>query len=210
MSDSLFEWEHLSPLRCVCCPDGAGRIMCQEWTLHRDRRRRYGPVHLIPGRKRNGAKLFTAVYFNLSICWSQFRGLCKIQQNQVNNMKKTKTTQFFFVRSVRTTLHNLFSISIFCQAKLIEFQPLRATDVKLPGGAVFVISNCCREMNKAASSHYNIRVVECRIATKVRRLCLVGPLPSLFKNAFCTFTRSLVQLRQFLPTFFIWAPLKCL
>lgn len=52
-------------------------------------------------------------------------------------------------------------------AKLIEFQPLRATDVKLPDGAVFVISNCCQEMNKAASSHFNIRVVECRIATKM-------------------------------------------
>ncbi|XP_014866927.1 PREDICTED: N-acetylgalactosamine kinase [Poecilia mexicana] len=52
-------------------------------------------------------------------------------------------------------------------AKLIEFQPLRATDVQLPDGAVFVISNCCVEMNKAASSHYNIRVVECRIATKM-------------------------------------------
>ncbi|XP_070686196.1 N-acetylgalactosamine kinase [Pempheris klunzingeri] len=52
-------------------------------------------------------------------------------------------------------------------AKLIEFHPLRATDVKLPGGAVFVISNCCVEMNKAASSHFNIRVVECRIATKM-------------------------------------------
>nr|XP_057943337.1 N-acetylgalactosamine kinase isoform X2 [Doryrhamphus excisus] len=52
-------------------------------------------------------------------------------------------------------------------AKLIEFEPLRATDVKLPDGAVFVISNCCVHMNKAASSHYNIRVVECRIATKM-------------------------------------------
>uniref|UniRef100_W5JZ43 N-acetylgalactosamine kinase n=1 Tax=Astyanax mexicanus TaxID=7994 RepID=W5JZ43_ASTMX len=52
-------------------------------------------------------------------------------------------------------------------AKLIEFNPLRATDVKLPEGAVFVIANSCVEMNKAASSHFNIRVVECRIATKV-------------------------------------------
>lgn len=52
-------------------------------------------------------------------------------------------------------------------AKLIDFDPLCATDVKLPDGAVFVISNCCVEMNKAASSHFNIRVVECRIATKV-------------------------------------------
>lgn len=59
-----------------------------------------------------------------------------------------------------------FFVFVF-QAKLIEFQPLRATDVKLPDGAVFVISNCCVEMNKAASSHFNIRVVECRIATKV-------------------------------------------
>ncbi|KAJ8247843.1 hypothetical protein GJAV_G00251150 [Gymnothorax javanicus] len=52
-------------------------------------------------------------------------------------------------------------------AKLIEFNPLRSTDVKLPGDAVFVIANCCVEMNKAATSHYNIRVVECRMATKL-------------------------------------------
>lgn len=52
-------------------------------------------------------------------------------------------------------------------AKLIEFNPVRATDVKLPDGAVFVIANSCVEMNKAASAHYNIRVVECRMAAKV-------------------------------------------
>ncbi|XP_051548272.1 N-acetylgalactosamine kinase [Myxocyprinus asiaticus] len=52
-------------------------------------------------------------------------------------------------------------------AKLIEFNPLRATDVRLPDGAVFVIANCCVEMNKAATSHFNMRVVECRIATKM-------------------------------------------
>ncbi|KAM4675603.1 N-acetylgalactosamine kinase [Discoglossus pictus] len=52
-------------------------------------------------------------------------------------------------------------------AKLIEFSPLRSTDVKLPSGAVFVIANSCVEMNKAATSHFNIRVMECRLATKV-------------------------------------------
>ncbi|KAE8617825.1 hypothetical protein XENTR_v10009206 [Xenopus tropicalis] len=52
-------------------------------------------------------------------------------------------------------------------AKLIEFSPLRSTDVKLPAGAVFVIANSCVEMNKAATSHFNIRVMECRLATKV-------------------------------------------
>ncbi|XP_018106218.1 galactokinase 2 L homeolog isoform X1 [Xenopus laevis] len=52
-------------------------------------------------------------------------------------------------------------------AKLIEFSPLRSTDVKLPAGAVFVIANSCVEMNKAATSHFNIRVMECRLATKI-------------------------------------------
>ncbi|XP_019359711.1 PREDICTED: N-acetylgalactosamine kinase isoform X2 [Gavialis gangeticus] len=52
-------------------------------------------------------------------------------------------------------------------AKLIEFNPLRATDVKLPSEAAFVIANSCVEMNKAATSHYNIRVMECRLATKL-------------------------------------------
>ncbi|XP_048418918.1 N-acetylgalactosamine kinase [Stegostoma tigrinum] len=52
-------------------------------------------------------------------------------------------------------------------AKLIEFNPLRTINVKLPKGAVFVIANSCIEMNKAATAHYNIRVVECRLATKI-------------------------------------------
>nr|XP_003227674.1 PREDICTED: N-acetylgalactosamine kinase [Anolis carolinensis] len=52
-------------------------------------------------------------------------------------------------------------------AKLIEFNPLRATDVKLPEGVAFVIANSCMEMNKAATSHFNIRVMECRLATKL-------------------------------------------
>ncbi|XP_036751031.2 N-acetylgalactosamine kinase isoform X4 [Manis pentadactyla] len=53
------------------------------------------------------------------------------------------------------------------KAKLIEFSPLRATDVKLPSEAVFVIANSCVEMNKAATSHFNIRVTECRLAAKL-------------------------------------------
>ncbi|KAM7152027.1 N-acetylgalactosamine kinase isoform 2-T2 [Macrochelys suwanniensis] len=53
------------------------------------------------------------------------------------------------------------------KAKLIEFSPLRATDVRLPSGAAFVIANSCVEMNKAATSHFNIRVMECRLATKL-------------------------------------------
>jgi len=55
----------------------------------------------------------------------------------------------------------------FYQAKLIEFNPIRATDIQLPEGAVFVISNSCVKMNKAATDHFNVRVAECRLAAQV-------------------------------------------
>jgi N-acetylgalactosamine kinase len=52
-------------------------------------------------------------------------------------------------------------------AKLIDFNPLKVTNIKLPSGAQFVITNCCLENNKAASNQYNTRVVECRLASQV-------------------------------------------
>ncbi|KFM60761.1 N-acetylgalactosamine kinase, partial [Stegodyphus mimosarum] len=48
-------------------------------------------------------------------------------------------------------------------AKLIEFNPLRATSVTLPKGVAFVVSNSCVAMNKAATSQYNMRVMECKL-----------------------------------------------
>ncbi|GAB6027899.1 N-acetylgalactosamine kinase [Chamberlinius hualienensis] len=53
------------------------------------------------------------------------------------------------------------------KAKLIEFNPLKTFDVHLPKGYVFVIGNSLSDINKAATSQYNTRVVECRIATKI-------------------------------------------
>uniref|UniRef100_A0A1B6MNJ6 Galactokinase n=1 Tax=Graphocephala atropunctata TaxID=36148 RepID=A0A1B6MNJ6_9HEMI len=52
-------------------------------------------------------------------------------------------------------------------AKLIEFNPLRTTEVSLPPGAVFVVANSLIAKNKAASNDFNIRVVECRLAAQV-------------------------------------------
>ncbi|KAJ9512203.1 hypothetical protein QJQ45_012751 [Haematococcus lacustris] len=51
-------------------------------------------------------------------------------------------------------------------AKLIDFNPVRAADVVLPAGAVFVIGNSLAVSNKAVGAHkrYNLRVVECRLA----------------------------------------------
>ncbi|KAK1343686.1 hypothetical protein QTO34_014239 [Cnephaeus nilssonii] len=46
-------------------------------------------------------------------------------------------------------------------AKLIEFSPWRETNMKLPSRAVFVIAISCVEMNKAATSHFNIREGVC-------------------------------------------------
>ncbi|CAG5116544.1 unnamed protein product [Candidula unifasciata] len=53
------------------------------------------------------------------------------------------------------------------KAKLIDFNPLRTTDVQLPLNAAFVVCNSLAEMNKAATPHFNIRVVECRIAAQI-------------------------------------------
>lgn len=52
-------------------------------------------------------------------------------------------------------------------AQYIEFNPVRATPIQLPEDAVFVIANSMSEANKAATSDFNQRVVECRIATKL-------------------------------------------
>lgn len=37
----------------------------------------------------------------------------------------------------------------------------------LPPGATFVVANCLAPMNKAATSHYNCRVMECRLACQI-------------------------------------------
>ncbi|XVF28183.1 hypothetical protein REPUB_Repub15cG0006900 [Reevesia pubescens] len=51
-------------------------------------------------------------------------------------------------------------------AELIDFNPIRATDVKLPVGGTFVIAHSLAESQKAvtAATNYNNRVVECRLA----------------------------------------------
>ncbi|XVE65491.1 hypothetical protein DITRI_Ditri08aG0004100 [Diplodiscus trichospermus] len=54
-------------------------------------------------------------------------------------------------------------------AELIDFSPIRATDVQLPVGGTFVIAHSLAESQKAvtAATNYNNRVVECRLAAIV-------------------------------------------
>ena len=52
-------------------------------------------------------------------------------------------------------------------AQFIEWNPLRATSVHLPQGAIFVIANSLAEANKAATSDFNQRVIECRLGCKL-------------------------------------------
>lgn len=52
-------------------------------------------------------------------------------------------------------------------AQFIQFHPkLSAQPVKLPNNAIFVVANSLAEMNKAATSDFNERVVECRISCR--------------------------------------------
>ncbi|XP_077231970.1 mevalonate/galactokinase family protein [Tasmannia lanceolata] len=52
-------------------------------------------------------------------------------------------------------------------AELIDFNPVRASDVQLPAGGTFVIAHSLAESQKAvtAATNYNNRVVECRLAS---------------------------------------------
>ncbi|KAJ9154626.1 hypothetical protein P3X46_027945 [Hevea brasiliensis] len=64
------------------------------------------------------------------------------------------------------------AISVMAQtgfAELIDFNPIRATDVQLPAGGTFVIAHSLAESQKAvtAATNYNNRVVECRLAAIV-------------------------------------------
>lgn len=49
----------------------------------------------------------------------------------------------------------------------IDFNPLISTKVKLPKNALFAVLHSGATMNKAATSYYNTRVVECRIAAQI-------------------------------------------
>lgn len=52
-------------------------------------------------------------------------------------------------------------------ALMIEFNPVRPTKVVLPQGALFAVLHCGAVHDNAATSHYNERVVECRIAAQI-------------------------------------------
>lgn len=52
-------------------------------------------------------------------------------------------------------------------AQYIEWSPLTATPVLLPKGVFFVIANSLAEANKAATSDFNERVIECRLGCRL-------------------------------------------
>lgn len=62
-------------------------------------------------------------------------------------------------------------------AKLIEFNPVRASDVVLPEGVTFVVANSLAESNKAetAAGKYNMRTIECRLAAILMAIRLGHP-----------------------------------
>ncbi|AES92002.1 putative galactokinase [Medicago truncatula] len=69
-------------------------------------------------------------------------------------------------------------------AELIDFNPIRVTDVQLPAGGTFVIANSLAESQKAvtAATNYNNRVVECRLAAIVLAIKLgMAPTEAISK-----------------------------
>lgn len=52
-------------------------------------------------------------------------------------------------------------------AQYIEWNPLQSTTIQLPKQALFVIANSLSEANKAATSDFNQRVIECRLGCRL-------------------------------------------
>lgn len=52
-------------------------------------------------------------------------------------------------------------------AQFIEWNPLRATPIALPSSTYFVIANSLTIANKAATSDFNQRVIECRLGCRI-------------------------------------------
>lgn len=52
-------------------------------------------------------------------------------------------------------------------AQYIEWEPLTATSTNLPRNAYFIIANSLTKANKAATSDFNQRVIECRLACRI-------------------------------------------
>lgn len=63
-------------------------------------------------------------------------------------------------------INSLQHIYIQGCAQFIEWNPLTATPISLPENSVFVIANSLAEANKAATSDFNQRVVECRVGCR--------------------------------------------
>lgn len=72
-----------------------------------------------------------------------------------------------FLSQIFNLVHLMEKLSNFkgC-AQFIDWNPLTATPITLPENAVFVIANSLAEANKAATSDYNQRVVECRLGCR--------------------------------------------
>ncbi|KAK9826693.1 hypothetical protein WJX74_010258 [Apatococcus lobatus] len=82
-------------------------------------------------------------------------------------------------------------------AMLVEFNPVRATDVVLPAGATFVIANSLTVSSKqeTGATRYNLRTVECRLAAIALAISLGQPKEEARKLQTLKDVEPLIQSR---------------
>lgn len=87
------------------------------------------------------------------------------------------------IMPMHVDIHNQVRTHLVGAGKPVDYcyyyvrMQIRASDVVLPEGAVFVIANSLTVSNKAetAAGRYNMRVVECRLAAAVLAVTLGMP-----------------------------------
>lgn len=100
------------------------------------------------------------------LCRDQFHSIARNNQFCYTSMPQM---------SARQRQLFLSQVSLFTSCyKLAVLLQIAASDVVLPEGAVFVIANSLTVSNKAetAAGRYNMRVVECKLATAVLAVIL--------------------------------------
>nr|XP_022914001.1 N-acetylgalactosamine kinase [Onthophagus taurus] len=102
----------------------------------------------------SASALATSYAFKYPVCKEKLASLCAICERYIGTQGGGMDQAIAFLATKGCAKH-------------IEFAPLRWKDITLPDGAVFVIAHSLAKMNKAATTDFNCRVVECRLASQI-------------------------------------------
>ena len=111
--------------------------------------------------------LMTAVANSVSMSKVDFATMCASCEHYIGTEGGGMDQAISFLAEPGTAKLVTFEQRPDTIGKIPKFKVSGSKDVSLPKGVLFVVANSLVKANKAAASHFNERVAECRLATKV-------------------------------------------